>query len=299
MAERLGAFRDGEFQAVSTAPSVNRTPVGPGQVPLPYPVTADLADGLDCAAGVSFHGCPVFTLGSGLPECSGDEAGSGGGVRSRTVGGQVEPADGCRTVFAEGRPIIRDGDPCTMQGGNAEGIFLVRPAPLPRPTGARAEASSDPPIRPETPEEEALWSPGSAPAKVTSDPEVRAVFEAIAQALNSTPVYTSGDREQPVKGGASRSDHLIHRAQDGHIKGRSDAEVFEHLRSNPELVPETGYQVIQHGPHTATQGGHIHIGRAPDDHARYSRPSEFMVEGLSPATRGKYQVVKVARKIGK
>ena len=140
--------------------------------------------------------------------------------------------------------------------------------------------------------------PGKPPpraSRITSDPQVKAVFDGVAASLHAAPVYTSGDRDRPVPGGSRRSDHLAARAQDGHVAGHSDAEVFAHLKANPALVPERGYQVILHGPHTVTRGGHIHIGRAPEGHVRCSRPSVFMVEGLSPGTKGRYTVVRVGR----
>lgn len=138
--------------------------------------------------------------------------------------------------------------------------------------------------------------PAARPSRITSDPEVKVVFDGIAASMQATPVYTSGDRDRPVADGSRRSDHLAARAQDGHVQGHTDAQVFAHLKANPALIPPKGYQVIHHGPHTVTQGGHIHIGRAPDGHARCSRPSQFLVEGLTPQTRGIYTVVKVARR---
>ena len=46
MAEKFGARKSDKYILVSSAPSVNKTPMGPSVVPVPYPVTQelDLAD---------------------------------------------------------------------------------------------------------------------------------------------------------------------------------------------------------------------------------------------------------------
>ena len=87
MAEQLGARKDGEFKAVSTAPSFNKTPVGSATPPLPYPVTQDLGDSVGTVPNVRLNGAPAYVLDqSTQPSCTGDAAGSAKGVKSGTVG---------------------------------------------------------------------------------------------------------------------------------------------------------------------------------------------------------------------
>ena len=98
---KVGARKDGIFKAISTAPSFNLTPVGPTMVPLPYTTTIDLSNSTSVASNVRFNGRPVYTLGSSQPNCKGDEHGSGGGVKSGTVNGEVKPTSASTTVRVE------------------------------------------------------------------------------------------------------------------------------------------------------------------------------------------------------
>lgn len=155
MSEPLLLRQDGEIEAISTAPSVNQTPVGPVDVPVPYQVLADLAGAVGCLSDVFFNGKPAFVMDlSSVPTCSGDDAGTSNGVKSGTLNGEVKPLAGSPTVLAHGKPVIRKGDPCAMQGGNTVGIFTANPGPSPQPR------EDDPPppdledsLEPETEEE--------------------------------------------------------------------------------------------------------------------------------------------------
>lgn len=149
---KTGARKDGIFKAISTAPSFNRTPVGPTMVPLPYPTTIDLSNSTGVASSVRFNGKPAYTLGSSQPNCKGDEQGSGGGVKSGTVNGEVKPISASTTVRAEGKRVVRDGDPCTMNGGNNPGIYVTVPPASGAPP-RNALATSNPPVKLETPAE--------------------------------------------------------------------------------------------------------------------------------------------------
>lgn len=120
-ASKIGARRDGVFKAISSAPSFNWTPLSPTMVAIPYPTTSDLTGSLGLANSVKFNGQPAYTMGSYQPSGKGDEAGSGGGVRSGTVGGMVKPTSASSTVRADGKRIVREGDTNTMNGGNSIG----------------------------------------------------------------------------------------------------------------------------------------------------------------------------------
>jgi hypothetical protein len=128
--------------------------MGPNQVPVGYPVVSDLAGSLGTAASVRFNGNPAYVLDqSSQAACQGDDPGSGKGVKSGTVNGEVKPTKGSGSVRIGGKAVIRDGDPCSMQGGNCEGIYVVQPAPSGTIEGGRTGASASPPLGPETPEE--------------------------------------------------------------------------------------------------------------------------------------------------
>ncbi|MGN6234183.1 MAG: PAAR-like domain-containing protein [Trinickia sp.] len=162
MASQLGARKNGKFKAVSTAPSINKTPVGSSTPPLPYPVTEDLSSSVGIVPNVRFNGDPAYVLDqSTQPSCIGDAAGSCKGVKSGTVSGEVKPVKGSSTVRISGKPVIREGDPCTLNGGNCPGIYLTEPAPSGSIAGGRPSASTNPPVKPETPNEAGWWGKAS------------------------------------------------------------------------------------------------------------------------------------------
>lgn len=153
---KIGARKDSVFKAICTAPSFNRTPVGSTMVPLPYVTVSYLSGSIGVASSVRFNGRSVYTLGSSQPSCTGDERGSGGGVKSGTVNGEVKPTGASSTVRAEGKRVVRDGDPNTMNGGNNPGVYVtVPPASGAPPKSARG--TSNPPVRLETPEERSAF----------------------------------------------------------------------------------------------------------------------------------------------
>lgn len=125
---KIGARKHGSFKAISTAPSINLTPHGPTMVPVPYPVVQDLSSSVNTGRTVKFNGCPVYLLdASTQPKCTGDEQGTGKGIKSGTVSGEVKPIQGSSTVRVEGKQVVREGDACTMNGGNCPGIYVTTP----------------------------------------------------------------------------------------------------------------------------------------------------------------------------
>ncbi|GGY48357.1 PAAR-like domain-containing protein [Pseudoduganella albidiflava] len=130
---KLGARKCATFKAICTAPSINRTPRGSKYVPLPYQTVQDLSNSVTTARTVNFNGLPAYLLDQTIqPKGTGDERGTGKGIRSKTVTGEVKPVSGCKTVRIEGRRVVREGDKCTMNGGNNPGVFVysgVQPNP--------------------------------------------------------------------------------------------------------------------------------------------------------------------------
>lgn len=162
MAANLGARKDGAFKAVSTAPSLNKTPVGSATPPLPYPVTQDLNSSKGTVASVRFNGDPAYVLNqSTQPSCVGDAPGTAKGVKSGTVSGEVKPTRGSSTVRVGKKPVIRVNDPCTMNGGNCPGIYVAGAAPGSSLSSEGTALSANPPAVPETPKEEGWWGKAS------------------------------------------------------------------------------------------------------------------------------------------
>ena len=159
MANSIAARKNSNFKAISTAPSINKTPVGSSIPPLPYPVFQTLDSSLGIVPTVRLNGDSAYVLNqSTQPTCIGDAAGSVGGIKSGTVSGEVKPVQGSSTVRMGGQPIIRDGDPCTLNSGNCPGVYLTSQ------TGAGSldhVTDTNPPIQPETKEEKSLWSTGA------------------------------------------------------------------------------------------------------------------------------------------
>ncbi|WP_175812845.1 PAAR-like domain-containing protein [Burkholderia contaminans] len=136
---RIASRQDGSFKAVSSTPDVCKTPMGSSTPPVPYQVVSDLSGSSGIVPSVRFNGKPAYVLDqSVVPTCTGDEAGSADGVRSGTVGGETKPTKGSTTVRAGGHPVIRDGDPCTMNSGNCTGTYVTAPAP-----GSSVDASGN------------------------------------------------------------------------------------------------------------------------------------------------------------
>ena len=128
-----------------------------------------------------------------------------------------------------------------------------------------------------------------------SDIQLRIVIEQIAELLGRGLRVHSGDRDYRPAGSPKRSLHLAHRAADFHVAGMSDQHAFQLLKQSRKKLPTSGihrYQIIHHGPHTETEGEHLHIGDYQFIKSLLVGPGvTFLVEGLSPRTKGVYSVV--------
>ncbi len=115
MANPLVARKNSSFIAVSKVPDVCKTPCGPYMVPIPYPVMADLGKSVDVSPNVRANGNPLFLLDdSEVPNVTGDEAGTGGGVKSGTNRGAMRAIESSDSVRANGKYSVRHGDECEM-----------------------------------------------------------------------------------------------------------------------------------------------------------------------------------------
>lgn len=106
-------------------PDVCLTPAPPSSpVPIPYPNIAQLADATDTASSVNAGGKAVVTEASSIPDSTGDEAGSNGGVTSGGTKGECTFTTFSSTVTANGKGIVRLGDTTSQNGTNAVGTVL-------------------------------------------------------------------------------------------------------------------------------------------------------------------------------
>jgi hypothetical protein len=120
MATPEGARKAGSFIAVSDSPDPCRTP--PNNVPVPYMVMADLGPSLSVSPNVKFGGHPaVLADESSIGQVTGDEAGTGGGVKSGCHRGEVRFTGGSPSVKINGKRVVRDKDAVTMNKGNTTG----------------------------------------------------------------------------------------------------------------------------------------------------------------------------------
>lgn len=149
---RIGARKHDTFKAVSTAPSINKTPVGNSTPPLPYPVANDLDNSVAIVPSVRLNSRPAYVLAqSTQPACKGDAPGSCNGIKSGTVSGEITPVRGSSTVRVGQQPIIREGDPCTLNGGNCPGVYVT--SQTPNAISTRSTATARPRVTAETPAE--------------------------------------------------------------------------------------------------------------------------------------------------
>lgn len=117
--------KDSVLVAVSIGPSFNYTSHKKDAV-AGYSLFQVIDNAVSTAEHTFFNGQPAYLIDKTTqPTCMGDEAGIGGGVKSGTVGGEVKPTSGSSTIFIEGKALIREGDTCTMNNGNVQGVYVT------------------------------------------------------------------------------------------------------------------------------------------------------------------------------
>lgn len=106
--------------AVVTSPDVCKSP----KMPIPYMTWGKADDKLNYSPDVRANGKVIKRQDSKFSCCYGDEPGVGKGVKSGTVGDVVEPVTSSSIVRANGIPIQRYTDSCTLNNGNAPGEYI-------------------------------------------------------------------------------------------------------------------------------------------------------------------------------
>jgi hypothetical protein len=117
MADNVIARKSGNWNAVSTLPSVNLTPMGGTMLPTPYPVISPLAPSQGTIGSVKANSNTVWGFDpTKAPATKGDEAGTGKGVKSGTVGKDSWAQEKSSTVKAEDKKVVRHDDKADMEG---------------------------------------------------------------------------------------------------------------------------------------------------------------------------------------
>ena len=102
--------KDSRFRIVFLTPDVCLTPTKNG-TPVPYPITHQLDQSEQCSPNVFLQGKPVYLHNeSYVDNVKGDEAGAGKGVVSQTHVKISHDIDHSRTVYVNGRQIVRTSD---------------------------------------------------------------------------------------------------------------------------------------------------------------------------------------------
>ncbi|HKN02851.1 MAG TPA: PAAR-like domain-containing protein [Buttiauxella sp.] len=153
MAINYIARQDIQWQVVSTKPDVCKTPMGPAIPPVPYPVTANMAEAVNVVPNVRANGGTLLVLNqSFMPQTKGDEAGIAKGVSSGTVGDICEPLAHSQTVRVGGEPVLRHNDMFWMNARNTTGIIVGQP-----PAAIVSAHNADLGIQTETTEEKEFF----------------------------------------------------------------------------------------------------------------------------------------------
>jgi hypothetical protein len=93
------ARKNSIFMVVSLVPDVCKTPIGSSMVPVPYPIVGDLADSIEMAKHTNFNGDPVYLLSDSIvATVTGNEPGTGGGMKSSVNKGKVRATSSSKTV---------------------------------------------------------------------------------------------------------------------------------------------------------------------------------------------------------
>lgn len=110
-----GARKNSVFMVVSLVPDVCKTPIGASMVPVPYPIVGDLSNSVEVAKHVRFNDDPVFLLSdSVVTTVTGNEPGTGGGMKSGVNTGKVRATSSSQSVKVEKKYVVRHGDDCEM-----------------------------------------------------------------------------------------------------------------------------------------------------------------------------------------
>ena len=134
-ANKQGITHKGSGAESISGPDVCLTPVGKSKVPIPYTNVARSSTLAGGSKSVFINGQSVAIAGSCYSSSTGDQAGSGKGLLSGTVGDKAVFINWSSDVRIEGRGVCRNGDLMVHNNGNT--------------IGRNRDACADPPPRDE------------------------------------------------------------------------------------------------------------------------------------------------------
>ena len=100
-------------------PDVCNVPAAPSPIPMAFPNQAMLANASQTSAKVLFENKDAVVEMSEIPNSSGDESGSAGGLISGTFAQKVVFRKGSSKVMAEGKPVVFLTTMTAHNGANA------------------------------------------------------------------------------------------------------------------------------------------------------------------------------------
>ncbi|AQR68105.1 hypothetical protein BZG29_06885 [Janthinobacterium sp. LM6] len=122
------------FYCVSLSPDICKTPVGSSTPPIPYNIIGEFAEAQNASPNVKSHSEPVILhQRSIIPTVKGDAAGKAGGVKSGTVGKQVDTKVASPIHRANGASLVQMGREVWMNSRNTVGKIYERGAEAAKP----------------------------------------------------------------------------------------------------------------------------------------------------------------------
>ena len=122
------------FYCVSLSPDICKTPVGSSTPPIPYSIIGEFSEAQNASPNVKSHSEPVILhQRSTIPTVKGDAAGKAGGVKSGTVGKQVDTKVASPIHRANGASLVQMGREVWMNSRNTVGKIYERGAEAAKP----------------------------------------------------------------------------------------------------------------------------------------------------------------------
>lgn len=121
MAPKEGSRDIGDGIIVSLSPDVCKTPVGSSLPPIPYSITAKQGDDANTVSTVQMTKKRAHNMASIVTKCTGDQAGTGTGIKSGTVGSVCHPKSHSKSVRIRGAWAVRHTDQWYMNKKNTVG----------------------------------------------------------------------------------------------------------------------------------------------------------------------------------
>lgn len=120
-ASKEGSRDIGDGLIVCLTPDVCKTPVGSSLLPVPYSITAKQADDANTESTVRMTGKRAHNMASLVTRCTGDQPGTGTGIKSGTVGSVCHPKGHSASVRIRGKWAVRHTDEWYMNKKNTIG----------------------------------------------------------------------------------------------------------------------------------------------------------------------------------